>query len=243
MKNFSVSVVILATDENYTLTETVDYIENKCEQKTDKVIIVLSRKATSDCIKATEFLKEKYKDHIDVTVQEEDGLGCATHHGIKKVNTTHMIFFPADLGLELNCLDKMIEAAQNAPDIIFKTSRWLEKGSFIEYNRFRFVLNRLAQTLLKVMFFTSLTDLTNPVQIIPTEYERRIKWKEKGFCALIEQSIVPVRLGYAVKEIPVKCFPRKEGESKNSWLQTMLYLKTAFRVRFTSNKKMTTYLS
>lgn len=238
MSDFSVTIVILATDETKSLVKTVEYIYEKCTQQVDKILIVLSRNASQGCVEASDYLKSKYGAAIEITVQEKDGLGCAALHGVNLVRTSHMTFFPADLAIELNSIDRMIEVARSSPDVIVKTSRWLKKGSFAEYNKIRLVLNKLAQSFLKVLFLTRLTDLTSPVQMIPTYYEQKTDWQEKGFCTLIEHTIVPVRLGCKFVEIPVKCFPRTEGKSKNSWLQTMLYLKTAIRIRFTPKKKL-----
>lgn len=238
MKNFSVSVVILATDEDESLKKTVDYMKTQGNDKPEKIIIVLSRSAAQDCIQAAEALQLKYGDSVEITVQEKDGLGQAVCHGIRQVRTTHMIFFPADLAIELESIDRMISAARNEPETIFKTSRWLKRGSFIGYDKTRLFLNFFAQIFLRCLFLTRLTDLTNPVQIMPTEYERKIDWKESGFGILIEHSITPVRLGYSIKEVPAKCLPRTEGESKNSAMKTAMYLFTALRVRFTPKNKL-----
>lgn len=238
MKGLSVSVVILATDENNSLKKTVDYINNQCTEKIDKTIIILSRNASEQCVAAAEYIKNKYGDVIELSVQSEDGLGCAAMQGLQMVKTTHMTYFPADQAIELDSLDRMISVAKNNPEKIVKSSRWLEKGSFIGYNKSRFKLNRLAQCFLKLLFLTRLTDLTSPVQVIPVEYEKKVNWKEKGFCALIEHTIIPVRLGYKCIEVPAKCFPRTEGKSKNSARKTALYLKTALRIRFTPKSKL-----
>ncbi len=237
MNELSVSVLILATDESKALKQTVDYINNKCTEKIDKTIIILSRNASGECLSMVELLKNTYCDTVDFIIQTEDGLGAAAIQGIQKVETTHMTYFAADLAIELESLDRMVAAAKNNPEKIIKSSRWLEKGSFIGYNKPRLVFNRLAQCLLKFLFFTNLTDLTNPVQIVPTEYEKSINWIEKGFCSSIEHTIVPVRLGYECIEVPTKCYPRTEGKSKNSIIKTSLYLRTALRVRFTSKNK------
>lgn len=233
MEKFSISVIIFATDERDSLIKTVDYISNQCSKKVDKTIIVLSRDASLDCVDASEYLKDKYKNLVKTTVQEKSGLGCATMHAINMVKTTHMIYFPADLAIELESLDRMIAIAEKNTDTVVKSSRWLERKSFVYYNKTRFILNKIAQQFLRALFFTHLTDLTNPVQIIPTKYEKSIKWRETGFCTLIEHTIIPVRMGYKCTEVPTKCFPRIEGKSKNSWLKTALYLKTAIRIRFT----------
>ena len=238
MNNFSISVVIPATDESAALKKTVDYINNRCAEKIDKTIIVISRKASQECVAASEDLKNKYPGSVLVSIQTHDGLGCAAIHGLQMVNTTHMTFFPADLAIELDSLDRMIAAARINPEKVIKSSRWLEKGSFIGYSKSRFVLNQMAQLFLKILFFSKLTDLTNPVQVIPTNYEKNVIWKEKGFCTLIEHTIMPVRLGYVCLEVPAKCYPRTEGSSKNSAMRTALYMKTVLRVRFTPKSRL-----
>lgn len=237
-EKLSVSVVILATDEVESLKKTVDYLADCCSYKPDKIIVVLSRNATQNCVKACEFLKEKYKGYVEITVQHRDGIGEAVRYGIEQVKTTHMIFFPADMAIELGSIDRMVDLGMMYPESIIKTSRWMQGGGFVGYGRTRLVLNFLAQQFLKILFLTGLTDLTNPVQLIPVDYQRRIKWKEDNFTILIEQTIAPVRLGFDIKEVPAICFSRTEGKSKNSFRQTAAYLKTAIRVRFSTRKKL-----
>lgn len=238
MNDLSVSVVIPATDEYNALKKTVDYINNKCTEKIDKTIIILSKNASEECIAAVEDIKRKYNETVEFAVQTERGLGMAAICGMEMVKTTHMTFFPADLAIEFESLDRMISLAKSNPEKVIKSSRWLEKESFIGYSKSRFVMNRLAQYFLRILFFSNLTDLTNPVQVIPIEYERNVSWKEKGFCSLIEHTIIPVRLGYSCLEVSAKCYPRTEGNSKNSAMKTALYLKTALRIRFTPRSKL-----
>ena len=83
-----------------------------------------------------------------------------------------------------------------------------------------------------------LTDFTSPVQTAPTEAYRKSDWQELNFPFLLEMVLVPLRLGYKFEEIPVECFERQEGFSRNSTKQTALYLKTALRVRFTPKSKL-----
>ena len=238
MKNFSVTVIIMATDESNSLIKTVEYIMDKCTEKIDKTIIILSQKASPECIEATVYLKNRYTGKVESKVQIEPGLGNAAAYAIKDVKTTHMTFFPADLAIELECLDRMISIAKNNPSYVVKSSRWIQKGAFIGYNKSRLRLNRLAQRFLQILFATKLTELTSPVQLIPTEYEQKVNWQEKGFSTLIEHTIVPIRLGYECVEVPAKCLPRTEGKSKNSVFKTALYLKTALRIRFVSKNKL-----
>ena len=237
-KNVTVTVVILATDESNALIKTIRYIKEECENQPEQIVVVLSRNATQECREATEQMIAEYGDWVRSAVQDSRGLGNAIRFGIEQVETSHMIFFGADLAISLESVDKMIAAAKKEPEIIHKTSRWLEKNSYVGYSPVRLVLNRVAQSFLRILFNSKIRDLTNPVQAIPMHIQKSINWKEDGFTALLEQVIVPVRLGYEFKEIPVNCYSRTEGESKNSTLKTAMYLKAALRVRFTSKKNL-----
>lgn len=234
----TVTVVILATDENEALVKTIKHIREECSCKPEQIIVVLSQSATEKCKSAAENMRIAYGDYVKVTIQDGRGLGNAIRFGIEQVETSHMIFFGADLAISLESIDEMIAAAKREPEIIHKTSRWLEKNSYVGYNPVRLVLNRVAQTFLRILFNSKIRDLTNPVQIVPMHIQKSISWQEDGFAALLEQVIIPVRLGYQFKEIPVKCYSRTEGESKNSAWKTAMYFQTALRVRFTSRKKL-----
>ena len=73
MKNnknkFSVSVIIMSTDERNALIKTVNYINTHCTEKIDKTIIVLSRNASAECLLATKQFKK--------TIWQKCGLYCS----------------------------------------------------------------------------------------------------------------------------------------------------------------------
>ena len=52
------------------------------------------------------------------------------------------------------------------------------------------------------------------------------------FPFFLEMVLLPLSMKCTIIEIPTKCYARKEGKSKNSIWQTLLYLKVAFRVKF-----------
>ncbi len=95
-----------------------------------------------------------------------------------------------------------------------------------------------AQVFLKVLYQSSIRDHTNPMQIMPAAFYRSIAWHERTYPLLEELVLVPLRLRVPFREVPCTCFGRREGESKNSFLQTALYLKTALRTRFVPKKKL-----
>ncbi len=234
-----VTVVITATDESASLIETVDTIVESCEiSDIDSFLVVIPPNAHIECLEAINFLKEKYSNMVKKLVQYHPYIGGAMRDSIEATSSSHIMFLSADIPTNLESVHIMIEKAKRNPDTIIKISRWLEKNSFYGYNKSKKTFNFLAQKFLRILFNSSLTDFTSPVLIAPTAIYKNICFREWNFPCLLEAVLIPLRAGYEFEEFAAKCYSRKEGKSKNSSWQTMMYLKTAFRVRFTNKKKL-----
>lgn len=239
MKFTSVTIIVGATSEKESLITTVDTIMQTCNpDDIDKILIVKPKDASDDCKQTTAFLESKYQGKVCSLEQKRPFIGGAARDGFDAVTSSHTMLLPSDLAISLDCVNRMIQAVKEKPDVISKTSRWLIKGSFHNYNPSRKLFNRLAQIFLRALYSTNLTDFTSPVQTAPTEAYKKVDWQELNFPFLLEVVLVPLRLGYRFEEIPVGCYDRKEGFSRNSAKQTVLYLKPAFRVRFTPKSKL-----
>lgn len=239
MKFTSVTIIVGTTNEKESLICTVDTIMNSCSSEDiDKILLVKSKDASENCNFAIGLLEQKYPGKVFGLEQTRPFVGGAIRDGFDAASSSHIMLLPSDLGVDLRCVPLMIEKVKEKPSVISKTSRWLQKDSFHNYNDTRRLFNKVAQIFLRVLFGIGLTDFTSPVQTAPSEAYEKSNWKELNFPFLLEMVLVPLRLGYAFEEIPVQCFERKEGFSRNSVKQTALYLRTALRVRFTPKSKL-----
>lgn len=236
----SVTIIIGTTDETESLRKTVDFIMENCEiNDIDKVLMVKSKDASEGCNRAIRDLEAKYKGKVFGMEQTRPFIGGAIRDGFDAADSSHIMLLPSDLAISLECIPEMIQRVKNKPDVVSKTSRWLNKDSFHNYNGVRKIINRLSQTFLRVLYCADLTDFTSPVQTAPIQAYSESDWKELNFPFLLEMVLVPLRRGYRFEEFAVECYGREQGKSKNSVKQTALYLKTALRVRFTPKKKLT----
>lgn len=239
MKFETVTIAIGATDETESLIKTVTSIIENCNMDDiECLLIVIPENATKECIETIDSLMNKYPSKVQKDVQRRPYIGGAMQDAIEDVNTSHIMFFAADLTSNLECVPLMIEKAKKNPDVIVKTSRWLEKNSFYGYSKTKKVFNYLAQFFLQRIFKSDITDFTSPVLISPTEIYKKVNFKEMKFACLLEAVLLPLRMGCRFEEVPVKCFQRTEGKSKNSVFQTMLYIKPALRIRFTKKENL-----
>lgn len=234
-----VSIVISATDESKSLIKTVEYILTCCNLSDIEVLlVVIPKNAHKNCTDTIHYLKLKYPGLVKEFVQQHPYIGGALRDSVEEVMSSHILFTSADIPVSLESIPIMIERSKENPEKIIKISRWLKKNSFVNYGKAKKTLNFLAQKLLRVLFNSELTDFTTPILIAPTKIYKNIIFKEWNFPCLLEAVLIPVKIGCIIEEVPVKCYYRTEGKSKNSMLQTALYLKTAIRIRISSKSKL-----
>ncbi len=234
------SFLVLATDETTALVKTVEGLMDLCnEEDVDKFLVLYPESVSPDTAKTIRMLEENHPGKVEGRQQIRPGIGGAVKDGMDFASSSHVIFTVSDLAIELEAFPKIIDEAKKHPNAVVKTSRWLEGGGFFDgYSPVRKFFNRNAQTFLRVLFRTKLTDITSPCQVMPTKLCRSWNMKGNGFPMCLEMVIVPLRLGDEIIELPSKCYGRDEGESKNSFFKTASYFFTALRVRFTPRKKL-----
>ena len=235
----SLTILVGATDEEKALRDPVLYIMDHCScDDVSKILIIHSKDASQGCKHTIEQLEKQFPNKVSGIQQVRPHIGGAILDGFDAAESSHVLILPGDLAIDLEPIPNMIEIAKQFPNDIVKTSRWLNKNSFINYSAARKRLNKCAQIFLRGLFRTDLTDLTNPVQIIPLDLCNSIIWKESNFPILLELVLTPLRLDVSFHEIATSCYGRTEGKSKNTILQTSLYIHTALRIRFTKKNKL-----
>jgi len=217
----------------------VDCIMAQCSAEViDTIFLVKPQNAPADCNAVIARLEAAYPGIAKGLEQKRPFVGGAIQDGFDRAKSTHLLLLPGDLAVDLRCVPLLIEKEKQHPNGIVKISRWLSPDSFHNYPKSRKLFNGCAQFFLRGLYHTRLTDMTNPVQIMPAALYRSIRWKELNFPFLIEMVLCPLRLGVPIKEIPTVGFGRDGGKSNNSIWQTALYLKTALRIRFTKPEKL-----
>ena len=234
----SLTVVVGANDERKSLIATVDSVMNHCAADIDKILLVRPASVSDECTEAIRTLECKYPEVVEGFVQKRPYVGGAIRDGFDVAESSHIMLLPGDMAISLDVVPVMIDGVKREPDMIHKVSRWLSKNSFHGYSSVKKALNYFGQRFLSALFRTAITDLTCPVQVMPNKLYRSIDWKELNFPFLEELVLVPLKTGVKIKEYPAECFGRIEGRSSNSAKQTVLYLKTALRIRFTPNEKL-----
>jgi glycosyltransferase involved in cell wall biosynthesis len=239
--NISVSIVLPAINETYSLQQTVEIILNVC-QKEDlcEFLIVLCNKSTSECIKMAEDIKQQVNNSIPVEIyyQKQPFIGPAMREAFNLVKGTHVVMMSTDLETDPAIIPDFITQIKKYPEDIVTASRWIGDGRFNGYNTIKLIANFIFQKIISLLFLSKLTDLTYGYRIFPVPLVQSIRWEETKHPFFLETALKPLRLGVHIHEIPAQWKARTEGESQNSFFKNFDYFRTAFKVRCMKKNKI-----
>ena len=216
---YSLSVVLCAVDETFSLRKTFDDIDRF--HFADEYLFVLSQTCTDGCMQTAKALCER--DDCRCIIQSGRGFGNAIRDAIFEVRGTHLLLWSADGATDPAVFPELVRLSKEHPDCIATVSRWLSDDGFPGYNPIRKVVNFFSQKMFARMFRTDQTDLTNPTQIAPVALYRSIRWEQNGFDFLPELVFKPIKLGVPFIEAPGRCLPRREGKSHSRFHELVLY--------------------
>ena len=216
---YSLSVVLCAVDETFSLRETFNGIDRF--HLADEYLFVLSQTCTDGCLQTVKEICTR--EDCRYIIQSGRGFGNAIRDGIFAVKGDHILLWSADGATNSEAYPELVRLSRENPDVIVTVSRWLSDDGFPGYNPIRKMVNRISQKMFAMLYRSSQTDLTNPTQIAPTALYRSIRWEQDGFDFLPELIFKPIRLGARFIEVPGKCLPRQEGESHSSFRELVLY--------------------
>jgi glycosyltransferase involved in cell wall biosynthesis len=236
----TVSIILPATDETYSLTQTVDLCHSLLAEKyTLQFVIVTSPTLTTkECRMAIAALPSDLTNSSIVAFdQEKKGMGGALQDAFSYAIGDYTVLMASDLETDPTVLPALLSKLEEGFDIA-ATTRWRGGVRFTGYNPIKLVLNFGFQLIFRALYFTSLSDLTYAYRAYKSEVIKNIRWEEFGFPFLFETIVKPLRLGYTVTEVEAPWRARSEGVSHATWKQVFAYTKLGIRVRFLPQDKI-----
>lgn len=232
-----ISIILPATDETFSLTETIQKMDDLLSSHTNEYLVVTHPKLTTRESRDTiEQLRRAHEATLITFDQTRPGIGGAIQDAIERARGEIIVLMAADLETDPAILPTMLMRLEGF-DIV-AASRWKGGARFSGYNPLKFMLNFIFQHFFRVLYWTSLTDLTYAYRAYRADVLKTIVWEEMGFPFLFESIVKPLRIGYRVAEVEAPWRARREGVSHNSFMQTFAYTWTGLRIRFQRVSKM-----
>ena len=228
MGEYKLSVAFCAVDESDLLEAAFRKI-NSYEQAFE-YIFVISKEYSPACRKTVEKICSQHSD-CRWFIQSGKGLGNAIKNCISQARGTHLILWTADDGMDTTSFPKMVELSRHNLNDIIKVSRWLQKGSFIGYNKLRLAVNFISQKAFACLYHSSLTDFTNPTQIAPLSVYRTITFEHENAAIIPEMVFKPLKKGVRFIEVPCKDFSGRSSASHVRFRELVQYYFVILKIR------------
>lgn len=231
----SVTVFILATNETYSLEQTVYEIQNlSCVDDIEKLIIVLKNKhcVSYDVAKQIADMYEKPK--IEIYLQKaKDIEGCIAELPLM-AKSTHFIIMVADGEMDPANVDAFIDKAKKHPERIICASKWHEQSEVKDYGNFKKIATRAMNTFISAIFNVKITDPFSIYQIYPTSVYKKLKFNNPR-TFVYEYTVKALRNNIEYEEIPTVYNKRNAGKSHFKYIKlfqtAIFFCITAIKLR------------
>ena len=161
----SVSVIIPVKNEEKYILNTLNIFNDSWISGIDHEIIIINDNSTDKTVSLIENANLKVLNTI-LKNNPKKGLGSAITAGIDNATKKYVCIFMADMSDSLEDLKSYYEniSKDNSLDAVFG-SRFI-KGSLVSnYPKMKLFLNRFANNLIKIIFFSKYNDFTNAFKI------------------------------------------------------------------------------
>ena len=203
----------------------------KLRKKIKKVEFIFIDDFSTD--ESFNFLKKKSKKIkcIKIFKNKKKGLGSAIEEGIKKSQSKYICIFMCDLSDNINDVEIYYNKIKKERLEAVLGSRFIKKSKVNNYPLFKLILNRLANNIIRIIFFSNYNDFTNAFKI----YEKKVLVKlfplvSENFNIFLELPLKIITRKYKYKIIPINWNGRSHGVSKfkikeigSMYIFTLLY--------------------
>ena len=214
------SVLIPAYNEEDSVGETVrEVYDVLTKENIPHEIIVINDHSTD----RTEEILNKVVTEISslrkIDNSFPNGFGYAVRCGLNHFKGDCVAIFMADASDSPDDLVNFYRALVECNyDAVFG-SRFISGGKTVDYPPVKLCINRLANSLIRVLFGLKYNDITNAFKMYRSEMIKNIPIEEAGFACSMEITVKAFVRGAKITEVPTVWRGRTAGKSKFSMLK------------------------
>jgi len=228
--DFRVSVVLPVFSETDTVREVAQWLLDHLGSQLVEIVIVLSPRssaASRETCASLGSMNPRVRVHEQ---QENPGLGRAVREGMARTSGNLVLLMDSDGEMENETVIRMLAEMSAGGHGLVTASRWIPGGGFEGYSRVKWVLNWCFQRIFRLLFWTTLHDLTYGFKLLRGELARGINWEGTLHEIACETTMKPIRLGVSAAEVPSLWTARRQGNTKNRFLRNFRYASMACRI-------------
>ena len=227
----SLSIIIPVRNEEEIILKTLERFDNSWLTQIEHEIIIINDNSSDE---TTNLIKNSNFKKISIVLKDNSkkDLGSAIITGINNSSKKYVSIYMADMSDSLDDLNSYYNEIKNddSLDAIFG-SRFIKGSKITNYPKIKFFLNRFANNLIKIIFFSKYNDFTNAFKI----YKKSTLLKlyplvSENFNIFLELPLKIECRKLKYKIIPISWNGRSLGKSKfkikeigSKYIFTMLY--------------------
>jgi len=209
------SVVIPARDEEGCICATVEHlhVELRLHGVPHEIVVVDdgSRDRTWELLQD---VKQRVPELVTVRNPGPGGFGRTVVHGLNSASGDALVIMMADESDDCRDVVRYWEELNRGYECVFG-SRFVRGGGVIDYPRLKLIINRLANTFLRLLFRSGLNDTTNAFKA----YRRTVidgcrPLISQHFNLTVEIPLKAMVRGYRWRMIPITWRNRRTGQAK-----------------------------
>ena len=210
------SIVIPAYNEEESISETVDQIEEAFSKvNINHEIFIVNDNSKDNTLEVLKSLSEKYPNLKYETNSGPNGFGYAVRFGLERFSGDCVAVMMADLSDSpydlIRYYTKMLEGNY---DCVFG-SRFIKWGKVIDYPVVKKIINRIANLIIRLVMGIKYNDTTNAFKLYKREVIEGVKpILSPHFNLTIELPLKAIIRGYSYTVVPNSWTNRKYGVSK-----------------------------
>ncbi|MBP7768690.1 glycosyltransferase family 2 protein [Candidatus Woesebacteria bacterium] len=225
MKKISLSVIMPVFNEERTV---LLVLKKLVRVSAIKEIIVVDDGSTDTTLRK---LKKISSKKIKVFHKKNGGKGSAIQCGLRKVTSEYVLIQDADLEYDPDDIPRLIAPIEKRGVKIVFGSRFL--GPHLNLLFWHWVGNHLLNTIVNLLYNTTLSDLETCYKVLPTNVFRSLQISSNNFDIEPEITCKLLRKGYKIFEVPITYMGRDYSEGKKiTWRDGFSALQTIIWLRF-----------
>lgn len=210
------SIVIPAYNEEESITETIDFIEEALSKVSiNHEIFIVNDNSKDNTLQVLEALAQKYPSVRYETNLGPNGFGYAVRYGLERFSGDCVAVMMADLSdSPYDLIRYYTTMVEGNYDCVFG-SRFMKGGKVIDYPFVKKIINRIANFIIRMVMRIKYNDTTNAFKLYKREVIEGVKpILSPHFNLTIELPLKAIIRGYSYTIVPNSWTNRKCGESK-----------------------------
>jgi dolichol-phosphate mannosyltransferase len=228
-------VVLPVYSETDSVVEIVGWLQSHIAEELAEIIIIMAPQSHERTKQICAELARR--EHVRLVIQDQGlGLGIAYRQGFREARGNHILMLDSDGEMDLQSIPLMIKSFVGGQCDVVVGSRWISGGGVSGYDPVKYFFNRLFQHVFRVLYRTSLHDLTLGFKMLNQSVVDCIAWQGVRHEIATETTLKPLHYGYRVCEVPARWKSRTQGKSKNNWRMNFRYLRIALVILLNPRK-------